>query len=76
VPWKPKLAEPPVARPPFQVTLDAVTAVPVCFTVAFHELVTCWLPVNVQPSAHELTAEPPLVTVTSAVKPADHELGL
>ena len=40
--------------------------------VAFHALVTRWLPVKVKVSVHELLAAPRLVTPTFAVKPLPH----
>ncbi|GAB2587690.1 hypothetical protein Aab01nite_49780 [Paractinoplanes abujensis] len=40
VPWNPNRAEAPVASDPFHPTLAAVTAFPVCVTVAFQALVT------------------------------------
>jgi hypothetical protein len=52
--------------------LTAVTCAPLWLTCAFHAEVTCWLPGHDQVAVHELIAGPPLVTVTSAVKPVFH----
>ncbi len=69
MPWKPKLADPPVASVPLYDSLVAVTAAPLWPTFAFQLLVTFWLPAKVQPSDQPEVAAPLLVTVTAAVKP-------
>ena len=69
VPLKPTVVVPPAAREPFQLALVTVTVSPLCDQVPFHPWVTCWLPGNVKPSVHALTAEPPLVIATLAVNP-------
>src|SRR5579884_534749 len=53
----------------------AVSLWPLCWLLAFHMLVTCWLPDQVQVTFQDLVAElPVLVTVTLAVKPLPQSL--
>jgi hypothetical protein len=52
-----------------------VTDWPVWATTAFQAEVTCWFPVQDQVAVQAVTAGPPLVTVTLAVKPVDHWFG-
>jgi hypothetical protein len=53
-----------------------VTAAPDWVTAAFHAEVTRWSPPKAQPSRHEVTAGPRLVTVTCAVKPPVQSLAV
>jgi hypothetical protein len=72
VPWKPKVAVPPVGTVPFQPAFPAVTAAADWVTVAFQADVTASPPVKFQVRVQALTASPRLVTVTAATKPPDH----
>jgi hypothetical protein len=49
-----------------------VTAEPLWPTWAFQAEVTAWVPVKDQVAVQEVTAGPPLVTVTLAVNPPVH----
>lgn len=66
VPCSPKSTVPPSVSAPFQSALTAVTAWPVCVTVAFHAEVTCRSPSYVQVSRHPVSAEPVWVMRTWA----------
>src|SRR5262245_19216280 len=55
--------------------LVAVSLWPLCWLVAFHMFVTCWLPDQVQVTFHDLVAEVPvLVTKMLVVKPTPQSL--
>ena len=75
VPWNPKLTVAPAATDPLYGSLAAVTCCPLWLSCAFHPEVTCWFPLHDQVAVQALTAGPPLVTVTSAVKPVLHWFG-
>lgn len=66
LPWKPKLAVCPEPRLPFQLRLDALTLLPEVLNCAFQPLVYCGLSANTTLTDQLLTAEPLLVTLTSA----------
>jgi len=68
-PLKPKDVLPPVAREPLYETLTAVTAVPLCVTVAFQACVTVCPAPKLQRSVQLLTGSPRLVMATLAPKP-------
>src|ERR1019366_2126847 len=71
-PLKPIVAEPPVARLPFELALIAVICVPVCEYVALQPWVTCWPAVKSQVSVQELSGLPRLVIATLALNPPAH----
>jgi hypothetical protein len=71
-PWKPKVAVPFVASPPFQLAFVAVTADPDWVTVAFQAELTVSPPPKFQVSVHPETASPRFVTSTEATKPPGH----
>jgi hypothetical protein len=74
-PPKPKLAEPPAAIAPLWSALDAVTVVPLWVYDAFHMLLICWAPLQVQVTFQDLIAVVPVfVTLTSALKPLPQSL--
>jgi hypothetical protein len=70
VPWKPRFVFAPGAIAALKLSLAAVTRLPDWVTVAFHALVTCWLPGQAHDSDQPFSAPAPeLVMVTPAVNP-------